>query len=415
MNALRESFEGKGYNEFLSENFFSGDSILYWKAHWAGYSYRIDTVVTTYVPLTPSLDENKIDIGKKEIKVQGFRKFIVFVESSRSTEYFIVTYISDNPDHSQKPFNFNSFTGTVLVNDLKFNKVSLLKYKGGKISRKGDKGANGEIMATACTTSQVCSWGGSCDSGLTITYTSGNVEGGGCSYPSGVSGCGNNTEWYLSYSYFDTDCSSGTYNPGVPSGGGEGPGGSSGGDPGGPSNPGDGEMTPAPETFTPAEVPELDPEDLNCNQLSNFHNDPTRDLNDFVNQNFGLTRDQIISQRGDLSITLWHSQPGGPNIRYITDPLVPSAVIDLRHMLVIGYYGAVVGNSVEMLQWVALNESGMDHQDYYSNQLGYDFYNQYGTDIKHNPSGFLDYLITFLYSGNRSALNNPSRVKSRCP
>ena len=62
-------------------------------------------------------------------------------------------------------------------------------------------------------------------------------------------------------------------------------------------------------------------------------------------------------------------------MRYVFDPLNSNAVIDMRHMLIVGKYGRAVGTPLEFVQWGNGQASGMDPQDFYSNNLGYNFYN----------------------------------------
>jgi hypothetical protein len=151
---------------------------------------------------------------------------------------------------------------------------------------------------------------------------------------------------------------------------------------------------------------------INCDQLKSMHGEPANGAMDFWRSNQGLTREQIIKQRPDRSVTGIGSQEGGPGIRYVNDVLNPKNIIDLRHMLVIGYYGRAVGESVEMMQWLQDNESGFDSQDFYSNELGYQFYAEYGSAINANPTAFADYLISFLNKPSlRNAVSNPPDCK----
>jgi hypothetical protein len=162
--------------------------------------------------------------------------------------------------------------------------------------------------------------------------------------------------------------------------------------------------------------PYIEPEpivrEINCEELKNLHGEQSVGAMDFYNSNQGLTREQIIKQRPDRSVTGLGSQEGGPTIRYIEDLANPKNIIDLRHMLVIGYYGRIVGESVEMAQWLAENESAFDSQDYYSNELGYSFYKEYGSAIESNPTAFADYLTSFLYNQSyRNEISNPPGCK----
>jgi hypothetical protein len=84
----------------------------------------------------------------------------------------------------------------------------------------------------------------------------------------------------------------------------------------------------------------------------------------------GKTREQIINEleaRGKAN-----SQTGGPAKRYIIDPKTGN-VIDMRHFLIIGSKGSLIGNGVEEFQYLKGYPSGRDPQDYYSNSLGYKF------------------------------------------
>lgn len=76
------------------------------------------------------------------------------------------------------------------------------------------------------------------------------------------------------------------------------------------------------------------------------------------------------------SSTPLNSQQGGPAIRYVFHPKTGN-VIDMRHMLIMGSNGPIIGNSVELGQQMAGLPSGMNRQDFYSNSLGYGFYKMY--------------------------------------
>ena len=69
--------------------------------------------------------------------------------------------------------------------------------------------------------------------------------------------------------------------------------------------------------------------------------------------------------------------PGGPdlNFRYVFDPLNPRAVLDMRHVLVVGKAGPIFGNLAEVGQLVIDSSSAFQRQDFYSNKIGYRFFN----------------------------------------
>lgn len=144
-------------------------------------------------------------------------------------------------------------------------------------------------------------------------------------------------------------------------------------------------------------------------QLASYNGDNKASAYDFFVANTGLTQEQIINQRADRSI-LFGSQPGGPNVRYIQDPINPQAVIDLRHMLIIGEKGQFVGNSLELAQWAAGQASGGNYQDYYSNFLGYQFYQAYGAKLSNSPNNFADYVYEFLNSTKYGRLGTDGSI-----
>jgi hypothetical protein len=91
---------------------------------------------------------------------------------------------------------------------------------------------------------------------------------------------------------------------------------------------------------------------------------------EWVKANHGLTYDEIVNQ-----LPKRNGFPGGPKQRYVFDPLNPKAVIDMRHTLIVGKMGPAFGNANELLQLKTDPSSAMDPQDFYSNRLGYRFYN----------------------------------------
>ena len=153
---------------------------------------------------------------------------------------------------------------------------------------------------------------------------------------------------------------------------------------------------------------------MDCSKMKNTHGQQTKSLWDFYNRYSGQSRDFVVTRMQDVSITGLGSQPGGPELefRYIQDPLNPKLVIDMRHMLVIGKYGRAIGESVEFVQWLGQKESAFDDQDYFSNELGYAFYNEYGVALKYNPAALTDFLITFLFDRSK---RNETSDPNRCP
>ena len=110
------------------------------------------------------------------------------------------------------------------------------------------------------------------------------------------------------------------------------------------------------------------------------HSDEAISLSKFRSRNKGINRESLINQRGRANGGL---VAAGPDDRYIFDPLNKEAVIDLAHMLVVGREGKTIGNLNE--HWQALRgrfDTAYDPQDYYSNDLGYKFYNYLDSQIQ---------------------------------
>jgi RHS repeat-associated protein len=72
------------------------------------------------------------------------------------------------------------------------------------------------------------------------------------------------------------------------------------------------------------------------------------------------------------------SGAGGPaKYRYVIDPANPEHVIDMRHFLVVGPQGEFVGLLIEFAQLFSDPGSAFDAQDFLSNALGAEFYEEY--------------------------------------
>ncbi len=110
----------------------------------------------------------------------------------------------------------------------------------------------------------------------------------------------------------------------------------------------------------------------------NSHGESVYTMEQFLKANAGLTRYEIVNQRENRSQTGINSQLGGPYMRYVVNPH-DGRVLDMRHMLVVGNYPVAVGNLLEGFQWITGQASGMDPQDFYSNEVGYQFYMQYNS------------------------------------
>ncbi|MEA3306710.1 MAG: RHS repeat-associated core domain-containing protein [Elusimicrobiota bacterium] len=72
---------------------------------------------------------------------------------------------------------------------------------------------------------------------------------------------------------------------------------------------------------------------------------------------------------------------GGPNYRYVINPLNSKEVIDMRHFLVVGQFNELFGLGVEMVQLATDPQSAFNPQDFLSNYLGTKFYSSYDKNL----------------------------------
>ena len=118
-------------------------------------------------------------------------------------------------------------------------------------------------------------------------------------------------------------------------------------------------------------------------QFAGFHQPQDAiSYQEFYYHTRNLTYSEIIHQRpnqGPLGIF-----PGGPNldIRYVLHPM-SSRIIDMRHFLVVGYWGNIPGAVGEFGQLLSKKHraSALDFTDFYSNYLGNKFW-RYGYNPK---------------------------------
>lgn len=386
-----------------------------------------------YVPL-----ELRQTVEPHILKMEDKRRYLRFEQVNNQWLASVRSYFYTLPKGGlQPPITevsaakfLSTFTGDVLTQVLETGEVTHSTYRNGKWQPpQSNKPASGTAARASayCGTFYDCSWYLSCPPPYTyrdvrIIGTTGQDY---CEPPYGYTlECGYETQYDLQASYSYQACED------------------TGDDPGNPGDNGDGGGSSASyEYINPnyvfTQVPPPDVTAYNCGQLRDWHGGDDRfqqgqeyTLEDFINENSGKTRADIISQRGFQSITKTingvpitiATLPYGPRIRYIRDPLNPDIVIDLRHMLVVGPQGEIIGNSLEIIQGMsndpAVNSSAYNHQDYYSNQLGYDFTRAYGADF--GPQGlginYIFYLKSYLTNPSYRSRNvNPVLVNQRCP
>ena len=141
------------------------------------------------------------------------------------------------------------------------------------------------------------------------------------------------------------------------------------------------------------------PQSYNCAVLRSAP-ETRRLLGSFVQNNVDNPRSECVKQRG------WYDRwfdgavhfPKGPVERYVRDPLNSGVAIDLQRMLVLGNWPLDMVTSTEIMTAVTTADGyyGYNDRDFYSMQLGHDFYVNYANQLAGNPNNFAQLVSDFL-------------------
>lgn len=104
------------------------------------------------------------------------------------------------------------------------------------------------------------------------------------------------------------------------------------------------------------------------------HKDEAVTVDEFIASIKGQSLQNVVTQANP---SIPESKGSGPLVRYVIDPANPANIIDMRHFMVIGQYGEAVGLGVEIMQIIKDPQSAFQGQDFYSNTLGKEFFNDY--------------------------------------
>jgi RHS repeat-associated protein len=112
------------------------------------------------------------------------------------------------------------------------------------------------------------------------------------------------------------------------------------------------------------------------------HGGGASSADDFVQIHQGQKLSEVIHETEFIAPFPPDSNAEGPWPRYVKDPANSSNIIDMRHFLVVGYYGGTYGLAVEMAQY--WHQKGWEPegtafnaQDLFSNRLGSEFFSYY--------------------------------------
>jgi hypothetical protein len=147
-----------------------------------------------------------------------------------------------------------------------------------------------------------------------------------------------------------------------------------------------------------------EPQNYNCVQQRSAP-EAIRTIDTFVMDNYGNTRNACVTQRGwyDLFYQQTVQLPKGPTVRYVRDPLNRNLVIDMQRMLVMGNWGLTTATSNEIVFYLLYDANNPNYtynkyndRDFFSLQLGVDFYTNYASQLATNPTNFAELVSEFL-------------------
>ncbi len=140
----------------------------------------------------------------------------------------------------------------------------------------------------------------------------------------------------------------------------------------------------------------------------------------FTSKIQGMTLKEVkhaydIEKTGKLQSDLSAEGPSKPKgFRYIEDPANPEVIIDMRHFFVIGSSvpsqaaSETYGLAVEIVQDIGNQKSAYNIQDYFSNQLGAEFFNEF-YDPKSEQS--LSEQLNIFFKERESEAQNVTNIK----
>ncbi|SMO46821.1 hypothetical protein SAMN06265379_101959 [Saccharicrinis carchari] len=119
-------------------------------------------------------------------------------------------------------------------------------------------------------------------------------------------------------------------------------------------------------------------------------------LDDFLGRYKEWTFGQIMIKEKGSAPFMGYMYDLGPQLRYIKNPS-DGKYVDMTHFLYVGYKGRAFGFIVEMGQALSgtATTSAFKRQDLYSNKLGWQFWREYGNQIKQNPTQITNYIGQF--------------------
>lgn len=237
IESFKTDFYKKNYGIKLNQKV--NDTLnLSWEPDWKNYtkSNLGDSLTYYFVALNPVTfnSKNNEHLSTQEANI---KRFIVIGKSATRTFYRISTYLFDNKNASNtilaigKNYNLQSFTGSVLYENLDIKTFNMLKYTNGvkvhttSTNKTISSTLKTNYIVTECTLYATCTYYGFCNNELTVTYVSGIDFCPSSPYWNPCYGT-NWTGWSYSRTDFDQVCQDVEYpDPPVGGGGVPGPGG----------------------------------------------------------------------------------------------------------------------------------------------------------------------------------------------
>ena len=126
---------------------------------------------------------------------------------------------------------------------------------------------------------------------------------------------------------------------------------------------------------------------------NNQYGNPSASLDEFASYYKGKTENQIVFGQSSF---LGYKFPNDINKQFRFVKIGNGREVDMIHFMVVGRRGSLLGYANEIKQALSFSSSAFYPQDLYSNKLGINFFNRYGTSIQQNPTKISEYIDWYL-------------------
>ncbi len=149
---------------------------LVWRPAWSkSYEKTADSIHYIYTPLQ-AVGVNRESAANFTIHTLNIAKLLLIKKAGGTTSYYIQTFFSTDTAKrsierfSDKHFDFNRFSGTMHMQNIKSKEFLKYALKNGKYEK--SSAIKQTALATqSCSYETICDWNSVCNGGLTVTVT----------------------------------------------------------------------------------------------------------------------------------------------------------------------------------------------------------------------------------------------------